>query len=85
MRLFGGLLGVDRGDVAGEVGDVVAVVANSLEVAQDVDEVDALLGIAFPPVQSVDVVPAVPFFLAADAVLEVVDDVVHSLDRKSVV
>ena len=55
----------------------MAVVADALEVAQDVDEVDALLGIAFSPVQSVDVIPAVSFFLAVDAVLEVVDDVVR--------
>ena len=39
----------------GEIGDVVAVVADALKIAQDVDKVHTFLGVALTPVQAVDV------------------------------
>ena len=56
-------------DVVGVVGDVVAVISDALQVAEEIDEIHALFRVAQAAVQALDVIFAVLPLLIVDSVL----------------
>ena len=71
--LFAGVP-VQRNNVQRVAGYVVAVVADTLKVAQQGDEVHALFGVAFASVQAVNVILPVGALLRVDLLLNVTYD-----------